>query len=524
MSRAPQTIALALLSVHTLLVACTHTPARGMGDTAARPPTARDPKVFTESDLRDRIRGAWLGQMIGVTWGFPTEFYARYIDHLFPEFHQVDGVPTNLYAPYEGGMIPLDELPEWNPEMINGGYTQDDLYGEVPFMRAMREYGVNASWNDLGDAFANSQFPLYHANLAARDNLRAGIAPPMSGHFQHNGHADDIDWQIEADFVGLMTPGMPNAAADIAFRAGHIMNYGDGVLGGVFVATMISEAFIASSVESIALAGTRAVPEGTGYRAVLDEVWRDWEGGIAYEDSVRGLYERWGGVDRCEEWAGEHDPLNIDAKLNGAFILLGLLYGEGDIADSMRYAMAAGQDSDCNPSNVGSVLGAYYGAHQLAQDGTDWLSALDTSTRFQTTGSTLDELVELNLELARGVVLMRGGTAEPDGAWSIPQDAARVTVPAEQWPAEENDAPRLWVEIEQDRDTIRVHANARDDNGITGYHCFFGDLTHAPGALHEHRYREPGNYELTIFVIDTTGNSSWESVNISIPHAQYEGG
>ena len=51
---------------------------------------------MSEEILRDKIHGAWLGQMIGVTWGFPTEFYARYIWHLFPEIHQVKGVPRNI--------------------------------------------------------------------------------------------------------------------------------------------------------------------------------------------------------------------------------------------------------------------------------------------------------------------------------------------------------------------------------------------------------------------------------------------
>ena len=159
-----------------------------------------------ESVLRDKIEGAWLGQMIGVTWGFPTEFYARYIWQLFPDFHQVGGNPANIYARYEGGPIPLDELPAWDPSMINGGYTQDDLYVEVPFMEAMRDHGPHVSWARLGESFAASQFPLYHANNTARRNLRAGVAPPLSGHYSQGGESDDIDWQIEADFVGLMNP------------------------------------------------------------------------------------------------------------------------------------------------------------------------------------------------------------------------------------------------------------------------------------------------------------------------------
>ncbi|MGB7295503.1 MAG: hypothetical protein WBC70_07925 [Candidatus Aminicenantales bacterium] len=46
-----------------------------------------------------------------------------------------------------------------------------------------------------------------------RYNILNGFAPPQSGHWLNNPHADDIDFQIEADFAGLMSPGMPNSAA-----------------------------------------------------------------------------------------------------------------------------------------------------------------------------------------------------------------------------------------------------------------------------------------------------------------------
>ena len=96
---------------------------------------------------------------------------------------------------------------------------------------------------------------LWHANDAARTNLLAGIAAPDSGHYRNNPHADDIDWQIEADFAGIITPGQPEAAIDIAWRAGHVMNYGDGVYGGVAMAAMHSAAYFARDVNEIVEAG-----------------------------------------------------------------------------------------------------------------------------------------------------------------------------------------------------------------------------------------------------------------------------
>jgi hypothetical protein len=44
--------------------------------------------------------------------------------------------------------------------------------------------------------------------------------PPASGYWKNNPHADDIDFQIEADFAGMMAPGMINSAAEICDRTG----------------------------------------------------------------------------------------------------------------------------------------------------------------------------------------------------------------------------------------------------------------------------------------------------------------
>lgn len=47
--------------------------------------------------------------------------------------------------------------------------------------------------------------------------------PPASGYLINNPHADEIDYEIEADFAGIMAPGMPNTASEISDKIGHIM-------------------------------------------------------------------------------------------------------------------------------------------------------------------------------------------------------------------------------------------------------------------------------------------------------------
>jgi ADP-ribosylglycohydrolase len=438
--------------------------------------------------VADKIKGGWVGQMAGVTWGAPTEF--RWLGRIMPE----------------------SAVPRWTPRMINAGFDQDDIYVEIPLLDAMKDNGVNCSWETLGDYFRDTRFQLWHANREARDNLLHGIPSPESGHYSNNEHCDDIDWQIESDFVGQMAPGQVNAAIEMAWRTGHVMNYGDGVYGGVFVAAMHAQAFTASSVDLIIEAGRQAVPEGSEYRQVIEDVIAWEEQGNSWEETWQLLQDKWGQDDRCPE--GVNNPFNIDAKLNGAYVLMGLLYGDGDFEQSMRIAMRAGQDSDCNPSSVGGILGNYLGYSNLPDK---WKSALDSVDRtFAFTEYNLNDAVDVNLQLAKEVLLMGGGSISGVN-WVIP-DQVSITPPIlEQWPDATNDRPVLNASAEAPQGrTVRFSASASDADGIKAFQWHFGDLSYADGPNVSHTYRQDGVYDAICYVTDSTGNTTWKAVQVVI--------
>ena len=122
---------------------------------------------------------------------------------------------------------------------------------DLTFVEVFERLGIDAPVDSLAMAFANAPYPLWHANQAARYNILNGIMPPLSGDWRFNPHADDIDYQIEADYAGLMSPAMPNTASEISDKVGHIMNYGDGWYGGVYMGAMYSIAFASNDVEFI---------------------------------------------------------------------------------------------------------------------------------------------------------------------------------------------------------------------------------------------------------------------------------
>jgi hypothetical protein len=207
-------------------------------------------------EYRDKMKAGWLGQMIGVGWGHPTEFR------------------------YSSKIIPEDKVPLWDPKMVNQ-YRNDDLYVEMTFIKTLETYGVDVSARQAGIDYANSQFHVVHANHFGRDALRSGIAPPDSGHPQfnrggvngvHSVHSDDIDYQIESDYSGLIAPGMPNVPIELGEKFGVLMNYGDGVYAGQFMGAMIAEAYFETDMEKVVVAGLKAIPAGSQYHVCISVV------------------------------------------------------------------------------------------------------------------------------------------------------------------------------------------------------------------------------------------------------------
>ena len=370
--------------------------------------TASPAISLSDAELCDKLLGGWIGQMAGVTWGAPTEFQWR------------------------GEIIPAEEFPAWQPEIINKGLRQDDLYVEIPFLDAMRENGAMCPPEKMAEKFRDSAFGLWHANRQGRENLRNGIPYPDSGHYKFNKHADDIDWQIECDFLGQMYPGLVNEAALRAFEVGHIMNYGDGVYGGVFITAMHAAAYTAESIEEIARAGIDVVPEGTQFRTLVDEVFAGWKEGKSWEEVWQILQEKWGNVDKCpgEDMAG---PGNIDAKLNSGYVLIGLLWGKGDMDETIIISGRCGQDSDCNPSSAASILGNFLGASAIDKKYTQELDR--DGEKFAHTNYTFNDAVKLNYDLMTEILAKNGAVREGDG-WRIPLRKEVRTVPFEQWTEE----------------------------------------------------------------------------------------
>jgi len=340
------------------------------------------------AELHDRIAGGWAGQMIGVSFGAPTEF-------------------RTLQKINEG------ELPKWTPDKIKEALDQDDLYVDMTFAQVLDDKGLNATTADFGNMFRDARYRLWHANLAARRALKRDIPASLAGTPKYNAHANDIDFQIESDFIGLMSPGMPASSNSIADRAGRVMNSGDGLYGGMFVSCMYAAAFFETKdVRRVVEAGVACLPAESPYTKVVRDVLT-WS--RQYPDDWRKVWhligEKWDRREPCPE--GALKSFNIDAKLNGAYVALGLLYGGRDFTKTIDVATRAGQDSDCNPSSAAGVLGVMLGYKAIPDEWKSGIPAL-ADKKFNFTNFTFNEIVASTQKRAIALAVANGGKLRGD--------------------------------------------------------------------------------------------------------------
>jgi hypothetical protein len=329
-------------------------------------------------EYRDKMKAGWIGQIIGVSWGAPTE--GRY--------HTI---------------MPADKMPPFREDLVNDAFGQDDLYVEMTFLRTMEEYGYDVPIRQAGIDFANSGYPLWVANAAGRSNLRNGIAPPDSSHPKFHNCAGAIDYQIEADYAGLIAPGMPDVVIALGEKFGRLMNYGDGVYAGQFMGAMYAEAFFEKDVMKLIEAGLRAIPQECLYAGMVRDMLQ-W-----HRENPADWEKTWALAEKKYNQDRNYNISALDVKREGAWVLMGLLYGQGDLDQTMILSCRCGFDSDCNPSSSGGILFTTRGMANLPDK---YYRKLDETKIFSHTAYNFPRLIDVCEKLARQGLVRVGGRIE----------------------------------------------------------------------------------------------------------------
>ena len=338
--------------------------------------------------LKDKIMGGWAAQTIGVTFGSPVEF--RYNGTMIQDYQRIPWSDKSMPDTYE-----------------NEPGAYDDIYMDLTFVQVFEDEGLDAPATSFANAFANAEYKLWFANQTARYNVLNGIDPPQSGFWLNNPCADDIDFQIEADFAGLMCPGMVNTSSEICDKIGHIMNYGDGWYGGVYVGAMYALAFVSDDIEYVVTEALKTIPAESKFAQCISDVIH------CYKEDPTDWKSTWFKIHR--KWSedigsplGVYEAFNIDAKINAAWVVMGLLYGKGDFTKTFEISTRCGDDADCNPASAGGILATIKGYKAIPDYWKQGLAEVEPID-FKYTTISLNDVYDLSYKHALELIKRNGG-------------------------------------------------------------------------------------------------------------------
>lgn len=306
-------------------------------------------------DYAERVYAGVLGKIIGVYLGRPFEGWTH--DRIARELGEVD------YYVHDRLGKPLV-------------VTDDDISGTFTFLRALEDYGADRDIKpeQIGATWLNyiieKKTILWWGGMGhstehtAYLRLKHGYSAPRSGSIDLNGQvvAEQIGAQIFIDGWGMVAPGNPFLAADLARRAASVSHDGEAIHAAQVVAAMEAQAFVEHDIDALLDAGLAVIPEACLVARLIGDLrgWRqeepDWRTARDLLDDQYG-YHRYGG--------------NCHVVPNHGLIILALLYGDGDFQRSLMIVNTCGWDTDCNSGNVGCLLGIRGGLAAL--DGPpDW--------------------------------------------------------------------------------------------------------------------------------------------------------
>lgn len=296
------------------------------GERKADPP--KQTLVLSHAEYLDRVQAVWTAQMIAQRTGGRFE-------------HQTASTLR---------ITPLSHLPGYAP-------VDDDYYYEMVAIRAFEKYGIGLTVQQLGQQWLENNAGSWGSSEQTLLLLKRGITPPDTGHPRYNKLWWTIGPQFSSDVYGVLNPGMPNEAAEMARRLGHINGYAEGTDGAVFVSGMISIAFLETDPHAIVRKAAMLIHPDSPYRKCLDMIIAMADAGSGPDQIFRAIDERW----------GIEYPATNNAVVNGGFVAVSVWFGGGDFEKTIQLAVHAADfsDADCNAANSESVVAAMHGMKAL---------------------------------------------------------------------------------------------------------------------------------------------------------------
>ena len=308
---------------------------------------------LTDDQLYDKMLGAWLGRGAGCVLGIPVEGWSR---AKIKEWAEILGQPYPLAEYWKEvprrGTHYRDPIESFLKGKIDRIGSDDDLAYTVLGLLILEEAGIDFTCEDVGRLWLKYLPMACTAEHVALENLKKGIKPPKTA-LKDNPFMEWIGADIRSDPWGYAAPGLPEVAADFAYRDASVSHVMNGTYGEMFFSAAIASAFVVDDPIRCLEIGLTEIPAKCRLTETVKETLR------------------WCSKDK--DWGATHDRIakkyagmsGAHTLNNAALTLAGLYYGEGDFEKTIAYTVMGGVDTDCTGATAGSIIGAILGAKML---------------------------------------------------------------------------------------------------------------------------------------------------------------
>jgi hypothetical protein len=413
---------------------------------------------ITPEELRDKIHGGFLGQLLGNLNGLPHEF--AYIDQ---PGNVTEYVPGFKYA-----------------------HTDDDTDVEWVYVTEMERAGETLiPYERIAELWIRHlNRGIFASNQWARGLMGIGIVPPMTSHPALNPRAHyNIAGQFNTEAFGLMAPGMPQTAARIGSHYARVVVDGEPVQATQLYTTMIATAFLSADLDRIIDAGIDAVDPDSQIHEIVSQA-RTWH--RQYPDDwrrTRALIKA--------KYASYPGGGNGYGLITACTIAV-LLYGGGDLVATLKHAFNFGWDADNVAATAGTIIGVIKGRAWIEAQGWELGEDYRNISRDQMPADeTITGYADRIVAVAVRVIIENGGRRIERDDGKVYQVALQpsanvlplVDTTARARAYRQAALPRLATDIYSEREEVRRQAVL--DALVLG--LMIELMTHHPDQMHKAR-------------------------------------
>jgi len=459
-----------MISMAFLLTAClspdgNHQAQNAQLENASKAVKVNNEIVISRSQYKDKLYGFWLGQSIANWTGLVTEMDKIGGEGIHGQFYTRDdwgqkdlpsiwgqGIPSNLSETIdfvfedEGGVWGSDD--DTDIEYI----YQHLLYSHKTSMLTAKQirdgwlkhiYSEDKSPFGLDDEGKQQNF-LWVSNQRAHElMLKKGMLPPATSHPNNNKEYEMIDAQLTTEIFGFFAPARPDIALKMAHLPIRTTARDNAAWAAEFYVVMYSLASLVDDtlpmteqIQWMANTARHQLPDHSYSAKMFDFVLKSYLTGATWEEVRDDLYLKY--------QVNQEDGYDITAKklyCNGCFAsginfaasIVSLLYGEGNLVETIKIAALAGWDSDNPAATWGGLLGFMHGKAGVEQafnrKFADKFNIHRTRGNFANNG--IDNFTEMAKRgvaiIDRVVVTEMGGSLDvKNDVWHIPNKSTVV--------------------------------------------------------------------------------------------------